>query len=63
MAARKQQEECIYNWGQLAPSAPSADAVPAAPRVKTYHVSAPAAAPARRMHEDSSQVGLSLPYR
>lgn len=55
MAARKKQEECIYNWGQLAPVA-AADGGPAAPRVKTYNVSAPPASVPRRMHEDSSQV-------
>lgn len=55
MAARKKQEECIYNWGEL-PAAAAADAGPQAPRMKTYRVSAPAAAAPRRMHEDSSQV-------
>lgn len=55
MAARKKQEECVYNWGQM-PADAAADTVPVAPRMKTYHVSAPAAAAPRRMHEDSSQV-------
>lgn len=55
--ARKQQQECIYNWAGIAPAAPADAPAPAAPRVKTYNVSAPPEAAPRRMHEDSSQVG------
>lgn len=70
-AARRQQpEESVYNWGQPAAAAAAGARAAAAaanssrdtgaPRIKTYNVSAPPVAPARRMHEDSSQVGVSL---
>lgn len=50
MSRRKQQEESIYDWGQLGPGSNGG------PKVKTYNVPAPAAIPKVKMHSDSSQV-------
>eukprot|EP00878_Enallax_costatus_P033014 GHUV01036380.1.p1 GENE.GHUV01036380.1~~GHUV01036380.1.p1 ORF type:complete len:236 (+),score=83.94 GHUV01036380.1:656-1363(+) len=50
MSRRKQQEESIYDWGQLGPGSG------AGPKVKIYNVPAPAAGPKVKMHSDSSQV-------
>eukprot|EP00879_Flechtneria_rotunda_P006544 GHRR01006877.1.p1 GENE.GHRR01006877.1~~GHRR01006877.1.p1 ORF type:complete len:304 (+),score=128.73 GHRR01006877.1:354-1265(+) len=52
--ARRQEEEGIYDWGQLNPSTAGA------PKVKTYNVPAPAAGPKAKMHSDSSQVEAVL---
>uniref|UniRef100_A0A383VWF5 Enkurin domain-containing protein n=1 Tax=Tetradesmus obliquus TaxID=3088 RepID=A0A383VWF5_TETOB len=54
MARRqREKEESVYDWGRLG-SAPAVGA--AAPKVQTYNVPAPAAAPKVKMHVDSSQV-------